>query len=156
MNSFLDVVKILDFSVYDILDSVMLGLHPEIIKLNQVEQLAEGIDAKGQKIVTISAKEQKAGNVYAHYTIAERGSKGLQTANVDLNFSGKFWRSFKVIKITGGWLVTASFGMYGTDIRENFEAKYDFMGLTKENLNYLVHQYVFPEFSKRLRLKLKI
>lgn len=150
MNSFLDYKKLFDFSVPDMINEIMLSLSDEIIELNQVEQLSEGIDAKGQKIKTISAKEQGQGEVYSVWTIAERQAEGLQTDNVDLNFSGTFWKTFKVRKVRNGWEVEMDYTVHGDDIRDNFESKYDFSGLTNENLEYLVDTWVFPELIKRI------
>lgn len=156
VESFNDYKKLFDFSIPDMINDIMLGLNKDIIELNQVEQLSEGVDALDQKIKTISAEEQGGGEVYAVFTIQERQAKGLQTNNVDLNFTGSFWRTFKVVKIRNGWNVEANFNIHGKDIRENFDSKFDFTGLTPDNLDYLVNQLVFPELEKRIKAKLGI
>lgn len=150
MESFLEIKKRFDFSIPDMINDIMMSLSKDIIELNQVEQLSEGIDAKGQRIKTISAGEQKAGNVYGFQSIQERQARGLQVNKVDLNFTGIFWKTFKLIKITGGWLIEMDFTVHGDDIRENFESKFDFSGLTNDNLEFLIHHFLFPRLNKRI------
>ena len=128
----------------------------DIIELNQIEQLQEGIDALGQKIVTISAEEQKAGNVYSFKSIQERGALGLQVDKVDLKITGTFWDTFKLVKVNNGWKVEANYTVNGDDIRENFESKYDFTGLTDNNLEVFVYQYLLPLLTKKIRSRLKL
>jgi len=156
MESFADYKKLFDFSIPDMINDIMLGLNDEIIELNQVEQLSEGVDALDQRIKTISATEQGEGNVYGFQSINERSAKGLQVDNVDLNFTGAFWKTFKVIPVKNGWMIDANFNLYGDDIRENFESKFDFTGLTPDNLDYLVNQLVFPKLEKRIKQQLGI
>lgn len=156
MESFKDIKKLFDFSIPDMINNIMLELNDEIISLNQVEQLAEGIDALNQKISTISANKENDGNVYSHFTINERRIKGLQTNNVDLNFTGAFWNSFKVVQVKNGWEIQADYNIHGENIQDNFDSKFDFTGLTDNNIDYLVNQYVFPELRKRIKAKLNI
>lgn len=156
MKSFTEIKKLFDFSVQDMIDDIMLELEEEIIELNQVEQLSEGVDALDQRIKTISAEEQGEGNVYGFQSINERSAKGLQTDNVDLNFTGAFWKTFKVVKVKSGWEVTADWKLHGDDIRDHFDAKFDFLGLTKDNIEYLVLNEVFPRLEKRIKTRLKI
>ena len=155
-KSFLDIKKLFDFSIPDMINEIMLELNDEIIELNQVEQLSEGIDAKEQKIKSISATEQNAGNVYSFMAINERSAKGLQTNNVDLNFTGSFWKTFKVIKVQNGWMIEADFNIHGEDIKENFDSKFDFTGLTPTNLDYLVNQLVLQRLEKKIKAHLGI
>ena len=156
MNSFADYKKLFDFSIPDMIDDIMLSLNDEIIELNQVEQLSEGVDSLDQKIKTISSSEQGLGNVYSVMAINERSAKGLQTDKVDLNFTGSFWKTFKVVKLSNGWEIQANFNIHGEDIRENFNSSYDFTGLTDTNLDYLVNQLLFPELEKRIKKRLYI
>ncbi len=156
MESFTEIKKLFDFSIPDMINDIMLGLNDEIIELNQVEQLSEGIDALGQRIRTISAAEENEGNVYSNFTIFKRGAEGLQTDNVDLKDTGAFWKSFKVVQVKNGWEIQADFNIHGDDIQENFDSKFDFTGLTDDNIEFLVNQYVFPELEKRIKAQLKI
>jgi hypothetical protein len=156
MQSFAEIKKLFDFSIPDMINEIMLGLNDEIIGLNQGEQLSEGIDALGQRIRTISAAEENEGNVYSNFTIFKRGAEGLQTDNVDLKDTGVFWKSFKVGQVSNGWEITADFNIHGEDIMFNFESKFDFTGLTDDNIEFLVHTWVFPELEKRIKAKLKI
>ena len=150
MESFLEIKEKFTFSIPDMINDIMMSLSDEIIELNQVEQLSEGIDALGQKIRSISAKEQGAGEVYSYWTIYERSAEGLQTDKVDLNFTGVFWKTFKVRKVSKGWEVQVDYRVHNDDIRENFESKYDFAGLTDANLEYLVETWVIPQLDKRI------
>jgi hypothetical protein len=156
MESFKEIVDLFNFTIEDLLDEVMLELHQDIIELNQIEQLQEGIDALDQKIISISAKEQKLGNVYSVYTIQERKALGLQTDKVDLRVTGRFWNTFKVVKVSKGWQIQANYTVNGDDIRVNFDSKYDFTGLTDSNLEVLVYQYIMPLLEKKILNRLKI
>ena len=157
MESIREVIKLFEsFNLKKIFDDIMKELSNEIIKLNQVEQLAEGIDALDQRIKTISAEEQRQGNVYSVFTIQERKAKGLQTDNVDLKVDGTFWKTFKVVKVSGGWQVQANFNVHGEDINDNFDSKYDFTGLTDNNLEVLVFNSIMPRLEIRIRQHFKI
>jgi len=153
MESFADYKKLFDFSLTDMINDIMLNLSSSIIEINQVDQLDFGIDAKGQVIKTLKSKSP---NVYADYTIGKRGARGLQTDKVNLKVSGTFWKTFKVVKVKGGWNVDANFNIHGEDIRANFDSKFDFTGLTPENLEDFVLSEVLPELGKRIKNKLKI
>ncbi len=155
-KSFREVKKLFRFSIPAMINDIMMGLNDVIIELNQVEQLSEGIDALDQRIKTISAEEQGAGEVYGAFAIQERQAEGLQTENVDLKFTGEFWKTFKIVKVAQGWEIQANFNIHGEDIRDNFDSSYDFTGLTPENLEFLVHQYVLPRLEKRIKERLKI
>lgn len=156
MESIQDVIDLFNFTIEGLLDEVMSELHKDIIELNQIEQLQEGIDALDQKILTIRADEQGLGNVYSVNTVNIRRAKGLQVRNVDLKDTGSFWDSFKVVKLTNGWQIQANYNIHGEDIRENFDSKYDFTGLTNNNLEVLVYQYIMPLLEKKIINRLKI
>lgn len=156
MKNFKEVVELFDFSIEQMIDQIIIELSSEIIELNQIEQLQEGVDAFDQRIITISAEEQDAGNVYSFKAIQERNIRGLQVDNVDLNFTGDFWRTFRVTKVAGGWEVQADYNLHGDDIRENFDLKYDFLGLTENNLEVLIYGSVLPMLEKKIRARLKI
>lgn len=158
INTIQDLENALLFDFDDVLDRVMNkpSVRKEIIELNQSEQLSEGIDAKDQKIRTISASEQGLGNVYSTFTIRERKKSGLQTNNVDLRDSGQFWTTFKVVKVSEGWEVIADYNIHGEDIEENFDRKFDFLGLTNDNLEFFVFDTLLPELEREIRKELKI
>lgn len=150
-----DLEKALTFDIDSMIEEIMLmpKIQKEIIELNQLEQLAEGEDALGQKIKTISATEQGAGNVYGNRSIAERSSQGLQTDNVDLKITGTFWNTFKMIKVQNGWAVVPDYNVHGDDIRDNFESKFDFAGLTPDNLEFFVFNTLLPELNKKIKTR---
>jgi hypothetical protein len=146
------------FDFDTILDRAMENpkVQAEVIELNQKEQLSEGDDALGQRIRTISAAEENEGNVYSNFTIFKRGAKGLQIDNVDLNDTGAFWKTFKVVKVANGWEVLADFNIHGDDILFNFESKFDFLGLTNENLDFFVFNTLLPQLITEVRKLKKI
>jgi len=157
MESFKEIIDLFEkFDIVPMFNDIMKELSKEIIELNQIEQLAEGVDALDQRIRTISAEEQGGGQVYAAFTIQERRAQGLQTSNVDLKFDGVFWKTFKVVKVGNGWQVQANFNVHGEDIRNNFDSKYDFTGLTTNNLEVLVYDSIMPKLEKRIRTYFKI
>ena len=123
----------------------------EIIKYNQQDQLKSGVDAQGKKIETLRSKEQNSGLPYALFTVQQRAKRGLQVRNVDLNYTGKFYKTFKV-KVTDQQAeVTADFNKGENDIRENFDDSYEFLGLTEYNLEGYTWQDLFPIFAKKLQ-----
>ncbi len=150
---FTDYIKTFDFSISEMINKIMKGLSDEIIELNQVEQLQEGIDAQGQKIKTLKASN---GEVYAPLTIAIRKSHNLQTVNVDLKQTGKFYNTFKVVEKEKDFEVKADFEVHENDIRNNFRSEFDFLGLTKDNLEYLSFENILPELEKEIKTKLKL
>ena len=153
-NSFEEVKRIFDIDFKALVNESMFEIQKDIIELNQIEQLAEGVDALGQKIRTLKAEEQGQGNVYSEFTISQRKAKGLQADNVDLKFTGSFWKTFKLVKIPNGWEIQVDYTKGSDNIRDNFDSKYDFTGLTRNNMEVMVHTYLLPVLNRRLRQKL--
>jgi len=153
MESFKEVVDLFKkFNIERMFDKIMRQLSDEIIQLNQIEQLSEGIDANDTRIITKTAEFQRTGKPYSFQAINERRARGLQVDNVDLNFTGKFWKTFRVKKVKDGWSVEAKFNLYGEDIRANFDSSYDFTGLTQNNTEVLVYNSVMPMLEKEIKL----
>ena len=141
MESFQEVINVLNgLNIDSMLSKIMDGLSKSIIEINQDDQLNFGIDSKNQVIETLAST---GSNVYAQFTINERIKAGKQIKNVDLNFTGAFWKTFKVKKVSEGWEVIADFSLHGEDIRTKFNTKFDFLGLTPENLQDFVLKKVF-------------
>jgi hypothetical protein len=124
----------------------------EIIKYNQDDQLQSGIDSRGEKIETISAKEQSSRYPYALVTVGIRAAQGLQVDKVDLKFHGDFYKTFKV-KVTDKQTEVMAQFIKGadSDIRDNFDSSYDFLGLTEDNLEGYTWQDLFPVFTENLQ-----
>jgi len=157
MESFAEVINLFEtFDLQLMFNSVMKELSNEIIELNQIEQLAEGIDAKETRIITKVAEFQRNGTPYSNMAVIERKAKGLQVDNVDLNFTGTFWKTFKVVKVGNGWEIQANFNLHGEDIRRNFDSSYDFTGLTQNNLEVLVYDSIIPKLTILIRKHFKI
>jgi len=153
-DSFEQVKQLFDIDIGMMIDEIMPMFYKEIIELNQIEQLSEGVDATGQQIKTISAEERGKG-VYSDLYAADRLSAGLRADKVDLKFHGDFWKTFKVRMVTGGWEVIADWIKGGDeDIRDNFKDSYDFLGLIDINIENLVYMSILPELRKRLLNKL--
>lgn len=157
MESIKEIIDLLrGLDIEQMFNSIMDELSNEIIELNQIEQLAEGIDANGERIISISAEEQRTGKPYAFRTINERRAAGLQVDNVDLKVRGIFWKTFKVVKVNNGWEVQANFNIHGEDIRANFDSSYDFTGLTRGNLEVLVYGSIVPKLENKIKEYLRI
>ncbi len=149
-------LKVFDIDINQEIYKILLKpeIQQEIIDYNH-EQLSQGVDSQEQKIITISAEEQGAGNVYAFKTISERAGAGLQTNNVDLNFSGQFWSTFAVKVTKDSFEIIANFNSPGEDIRRNFDSKYEFLGLIDDNLESFVWLVLYRELEKVLPQRLK-
>lgn len=154
MKTIKELEKALTFDFDLMLKRVMLMAHVqnEIIELNQQEQLNEGIDATGKKIKTIASIEQKKGNVYSIFTIAEKASKGQDFKNVTLDNTGSFRKTFRLISKGEDWQIVANFNIHGEDIEDNFEiGSFDFLGLTDDNLDFFAHNTLLPELDKEFQ-----
>jgi hypothetical protein len=158
MDSFLDYKKIFEIDIPSILEEVLnyQDVKDQIIYLNQDKQLSEGLDAKGQSIYTISSEEQGGNYPYSKYTVQLRSDKGLQVDAVDLKDTGAFWNTFdvKVTKETTEAL--ADFNKGGDDIRNNFDKKFDFLGLYDENLEIFGQWLLQNYLSERLKEQLQV
>jgi hypothetical protein len=154
-DSFSDYIKVFDIDVNEEIYKILLKneIQLEIIEYNQ-SQLQEGVDANEKKIITISAEEQNLGNVYSLFTIANRSEAGLQTRVVDLNYSGAFYRTFKVEVGKDSFKIFANYIKPDGDIRENFDSNYEFTGLTDDNLESFVWLVLYRELEKVLPKRL--
>lgn len=150
-NSFSEYKRVLSIDMNLQIYAILLRpeIQREIIEYNQ-SQLSEGIDSRGEKIITKTAEFQRKGNVYAINTIAIRAEEGLQTINVDLNFSGQFWSTFKVVVNKDSFEVVADYNSPGEDIRRNFDNDYEFLGVTQDNLESFVWLVLYRELEKDL------
>jgi hypothetical protein len=117
----------------------------ELIEYNQ-SQLQEGIDSQGKRIRTISAEEQGNGQVYSLFTIAEKAKKGQDFGNVTLYDTGEFYNSMQIKAESNETKFLADFDKPDGNIYDNFEiSKYDFLGLTNENLDSFLW-FVFIDY----------
>ena len=153
MDTIKELRKALTFDFDLMLNNVMekSSVKKILIELNQDEQLSEGVDAKDQRIRTISSEEFKTGGVYSFQSISERSKRGLQTDKVDLKFTGKFWKTFRVNRKGDDWEIIADWTIHGEDIRSHFKTKYDFLGLTPTNLDYFAFNTLLPELEKEFK-----
>jgi len=156
MDSLDELRKIFDIDIPKLIEKILnyQDVKDYIIYLNQQKQLSEGLDAKGQKIYTIASEEQNSPYPYSKYTAYLRQEKGLQVKNVDLKDTGAFWDSFEVKVSKENTEVLADFSKGGDDIRDNFELKFDFLGLTEENTKELAEWLLSNYFAESLRMEL--
>lgn len=115
-----------------------------IIDLNTDDQLGkEGIDALSDSL-----------GEYAPFTVVERENAGLQTDHIDFNFTGDYWKSWKInvnqkaIEIS---VDNARFDELVNDL--GFAPEH--VGLTNENLNKLT-AVMLIEYQKFVKMKLAI
>lgn len=118
-----------------------------MIEFNQ-DQLQAGEDALGQKINTIG------GSPYRAYTVKVRKKLGLQTNNVDLFLTGKFYKTFKVVITNQGYEITVNFDKEDGSILDNFSNQFDFLGLQKDAQIELAIDYVYNMLYNLLRKQL--
>jgi hypothetical protein len=158
MDSFLDYKKIFEIDIPSVLEEVLnyQDVKDQIIYLNQDKQLSEGLDAKGQSIYTISSEEQGSTYPYSKYTVQLRSDKGLQVDAVDLKDTGAFWNTFDVKVTKETTEVLADFNKGGDDIRNNFDKKFDFLGLYDENLEIFGQWLLQNYLSERLKEQLQV
>jgi hypothetical protein len=148
---FIDFKKHFEIDISEVLRQSIEETKQDVINYNQKEQLSEGIDAKGQRIETIASQEQNTGYPYGRMSVSKRGARGLQVDNVDLNITGAFWSSFDVKVTRERTEVLADWNIHGDDIRDNFDKRFDFLGLTNNSKENYVWSSLFPVFSRRLR-----
>jgi len=157
IRKFADYKPIFDINIHDVLQTIFDKdeVKEAIVKYNQ-EQLSHGIDAKGQRIETIAATEQNTRYPYSIYTVKLRGSRGLQVNNVDLNDTGQLWASMEVKVNVINAEILADMQKENGNVMDNFSQKYDFFGLTKQNLTgfatWVLSDYLGIELKKRLKV----
>lgn len=158
MDSFLDYKKYFEIDIPLVLAKVLnyQDVKDYIIYLNQDKQLSEGLDAKGQSIYTISSEEQGSNYPYSKYTVQLRSDKGLQVDAVDLKDTGAFWNTFDVKVTRDTTEVLADFNKGSDDIRNNFDKKFDFLGLYDENLEIFGQWLLQNYLSEALKDSLKV
>lgn len=155
---FSDFKKTISIDMNNVINHVMnyQDVKDFVIYLNQQKQLQIGLDAKGQWIETISSIEQNSPYPYSKYTAQLKQDKGQQTDAVNLKDSGAFWNSMEVKVNPDSFEVLAEFSKGGDDIRNNFAAKYDFLGLMDENKSelsqWLLQNYLRDYIRELLKL----
>jgi hypothetical protein len=156
VEKFSDYKKVFDVDISQLIYQILLmpDVQQDIIEFNQ-SQLTDGVDSNEERIITISAEEQNQGEVYSIFTIAERKANNLQTDNVDLNFTGQFWSTFTVKVTKTTFEVIANFNSPGEDIRDNFDDKFDFLGLTNDSLENFTWLVIYEKLKILLPLELK-
>lgn len=158
VNKFSDYSRVFDVKMNDLINTVMKikDVQDSLIEINQNEQLQKGIDSKGQRIETLIATKQNNGTPYARYTVKKRTEKGLQVKNVDLKDTGDTYESFDVKVNNDSSEIIANFEKLDGNIMENFDTKYEFLGLTKQNLEgfttWVFLDYLNLELRKQLGL----
>lgn len=112
-----------------------------IIDMNTEDQLYEqGINNLGVEIMDYKP--------YQEFTISIKLSKGQPTGRVTLRDSGEFHRSFDLEVTDSHFKVIAT-----DDKTELLTKKYgrQILGLTDENINELIWEYIYPELLMLLK-----
>ena len=148
-NSFDEVKQLFEIDVFELIDEAFKtqSVQKTMIEFNQ-GQLLSGQDALGKTINTIG------GSPYRAYTVVIRKSKGLPTNVVTLKDTGDFYKTFKVVIVSGGYEITADFEKPDGSILDNFSSSFDFLGLDQSSLTELIMEHVYPLISISLRKRL--
>jgi hypothetical protein len=146
-RSFLDYIPIFKVDINSIVTETLKnkGIQQQIIDLNQSQLYDEGLDSEGKFIHTIS------GDPYTEYTKQRKQDKGQATDHVTLYDEGTFYNSMAVKEVSNGVEVIADFSKGGSDIRDNFQAGFDPLGLTKESLLKLKEWLFLDLFGQFLK-----
>jgi len=159
METFAELKALFQVDVYVLLDEIFSKdyIQKEVITFNQ-DQLLDGTDATGKKINTIG------GTPYRKSTISFRRRKGLPVDRVTLRVTGEFYETFEVKIVKNGYEITANFDKgtsaspfseedVSSNILDNFDPEFDFLGLDKGSLVELVNEWIYPELSRLIRAK---
>ena len=114
-----------------------------IIKLNTEIQLGkEGIDSLNRSL-----------GEYAPFTIVERQKEGLQVKHIDFNFTGKYWKSWKVTVKKAVINIETDPNRF-SDLVDDLRFAPEHVGLTLKSLNIL-RNAVRKEQPKILKKKIR-
>lgn len=157
IESFADYKKYFEVDIQSMIVDILKTDESKkiLIDYNQNNQLKDGLDAKGQWIYTIASEEQGGNYPYSKFTVKLRGEKGLQVDAVDLKDTGAFWNSFDVKVTNENTEIFADFDKGSSDIRDNFAKRFDFLGLTDENLEGFTWYYLFDILAAKLESQFK-
>ena len=137
----INALKAFEDSIFDTMKVTVVENEHIIADMNARNQLYEqGIDRNGDKIADYAP--------YRPVTIQIKLLKGQPTNRVTLYDEGDFHASFKVIANNISFFIDA------TDIKtEKLIRKYgeQILGLTDENLNELIWEYMYPDLLTKLK-----
>ncbi len=143
INSFEDLKDLFTFDPIELLDEVFKQseVQQTMIEFNQ-DQLQDGTDALGQKIITIG------GSPYRPFTVTIKKAKGQPTNKVTLKDTGEFYKTFKVKINRDSYEITANFEKEDGSILDNFTSNFDFLGLDNESITELANEIIFPRLGQ--------
>lgn len=149
-RSFLEYIPIFQVDFNKIVSDTLKnkGIQQQIIDLNQSQLFDEGLDAKGQFIHTIG------GDPYTEYTKQRKQEKGQATDHVTLYDEGTFYNSMNVKEVSNGVEIDADFNKGGSDIRDNFDSRFEFLGLIDDSWQKLKEWLLLDVFGQQLRKRL--
>lgn len=116
-------------------------LEDEIIILNQDDQLAEGIDNKGQSITP----------EYRPFTVEVKKAKGQPYDRVTLYDEGNFYKGFHT-EIVNNKIYVDSTDQKTNKLGEKYGE--DIFGLTEKNIDYFNETYLKEALINRLKSQL--
>lgn len=137
----IEALKLFEDSIYDTMRLTVVDNEHIIADMNaQVQLYEQGIDRNGDKIAEYAP--------YRPITIQIKLMKGQPTNRVTLRDTGDFHASFRVIANNISFFIDA------TDVKtEALIAKYgeQILGLTDDNLNELIWEYIYPDLLTKLK-----
>lgn len=141
----IEALKTFKNNLYDYMRIVVVENEHIIADMNAQSQLFEkGIDSTGVSIASYMP--------YKPLTVQVKLAQGKPADRVTLRDTGDFHASFRVIANNISFFIDA------TDIKtDELVAKYGetIFGLTDENLNELIWEYIYPELITNLKQALE-
>ena len=104
----------------------------EIVRMNTMDQLyEEGIDSMGRPLGNYSLA-----TIHGTKNFEGKIAKGQRYDHITLNDTGKFYDSFRVKLFNDALVIVANTSKPDSDLAQDFGK--DILGLTKENLGYVI------------------
>ena len=147
LDDLINKLKRIESGVLEVVKNTVKEYDYIILDMNTESQLFQkGIDRKGRSLASVSGG-------YSPITVEIKMFKHQPTDRVTLKDEGDFHRSFYIEYLTDGFVIKAS--DWKTDIlKKNWGP--DILGLTQENINEFMRDYVTPAvkeyFDKDVRL----
>jgi len=111
-------------------------LQDKILDLNRIKQLYEkGIDSTGESLKDIGGNWQTESG-YSPFTLDIKEAKGQRTANITLNDTGEFYRSFEITIGDDAFYLDANPIKDDTNLFDEWGE--DIVGLTDESRQTLI------------------
>jgi hypothetical protein len=137
----IDGLRAFESSAQALLLDRLIQLESEVIDLNAEEQLFErGINAEGEEIIRYAP--------YSEVTIEIKRAQGQPVDRVTLRDTGDFHSEFFLTRLADGVLIDSA-DEKTTDLQRQYGQS--ILGLTDENIQYLILTELLPFLILRLR-----